>query len=240
MTNLTHPRRPSLTFSDFGSDDEQHVDTNDGDYSARMGELFDDDQETTPNSASHFRLDHDGRDDEEAFIYDGVDAHLSRATYREQLRDVLDDDDGDDDDQNDDEAEEREVEHSLVHDDFDHPPIAIGDEALVSQFPPFLLSFNPRSFRVATRPRHANPDTLPTHLHLHLRISPLLLTCHVFVSPERRVHHHYHIYPPWPLPALSPPDHLTPPLLHAPGFFSWLLRYERTLYCLSWRLARRV
>lgn len=233
MTTLTHPRRPSLNFSDFGSDDEQHVDTNDGDYSARMGELFDDDQETTPNSGSHFRLDHDGNDDEEAFVYDGVDAQLSRATYRDQLRDVLDDDN--DDDQDNDEAEEREVEHSLVHDDFDHPPIAIGDEALVSQFPPFL---NPRSFRVATRPRHANPDTLP--IRLHLCISPLLPTCHVFVSSERRVYHHYHIHTPKPLAALSPPDHLTPPLLHVPGFFAWLIRDERTLCCLSRPLTRRL
>ncbi|KAI0293200.1 Golgi CORVET complex core vacuolar protein 8-domain-containing protein [Russula brevipes] len=103
MTALDLSRPPSLGFSDFGSDDDEHVDTNGADYSVRMDELFDDDDGST----------NDGADDEEAFLYNGADAQISRASYREQLRDVLDDEDVDDDD--DDEIEEHEVERSLVH-----------------------------------------------------------------------------------------------------------------------------
>jgi vacuolar protein sorting-associated protein 8 len=136
MTTLAFSRRPSLSFSDFGSDDEEHVDTNGADYSTRMGELFDDEDETP--AVSVLRLDPDEDDEnDEAFIYDGADAQVSRASYREQLRDVLDEDDGDADN-DDDELEEREVEHSLVY-DLDRPLIAIGDEALVSPLPLFVL-----------------------------------------------------------------------------------------------------
>jgi len=127
MTTLAFSRRPSLAFSDFGSDDEEHLETNGADYSTRMGELFDDD-ETCAVSLPRFDPDESG-ENEEAFIYDGANAHVLRASYREQLRDVLDDD-GDDVDV-DDELEEREVERSLVHDP-DRPPITIEDEALVS------------------------------------------------------------------------------------------------------------
>jgi hypothetical protein len=82
-------------------------------------------------------LDPDEDDEnDEAFIYDGADAQVSRASYREQLRDVLDEDD-EDADNDDDEVEEREVENSLVH-DLDRPPIAIGDGALVSPLPLFV------------------------------------------------------------------------------------------------------
>lgn len=126
MTTLAFSRRPSLTFSDFGSDDEGHLDINGADYSTRMGELFDDEDETSAISLPRFDPGENGENDD-AFIYDGADAQVSRASYREQLRDVLDDDVVDDDD----ELEEREVEHSLVH-DIDRPPITIGDEALVS------------------------------------------------------------------------------------------------------------
>ena len=128
MTTLAFRRRPSLAFSDFGSDDEEHPDTNGADYSTRMGELFDDEDETSAVSPHRFDPDENG-ESEEAFIYDGSDAQVSRASYREQLRDVLDDDGEDVDD--DDELEEREVERSLVHDP-DSPPITIGDEAMVS------------------------------------------------------------------------------------------------------------
>jgi hypothetical protein len=129
MTTLAFSRRPSLAFSDFGSDDEGHIDTNGADYSTRMGELFDDDDETPAVSVPRLDPDEDDENDE-AFIYDGADAQVSRASYREQLRDVLDED-GEDADNGDDELEEREVERSLVH-DLGRPPIAIGDEALVS------------------------------------------------------------------------------------------------------------
>ena len=129
MTTLAFSRRPSLAFSDFGSDDEEHIDTNGADYSTRMGELFDDEDETPAVSVPRLDPDEDDEDDE-AFIYDGADAHVSRASYREQLRDVLDEDD-EDTGNDDDELEEREVERSLVHDP-DRPPIALEDEASVS------------------------------------------------------------------------------------------------------------
>jgi hypothetical protein len=128
MTSLAFSRRPSLAFSDFGSDDEEHLDANSADYSTRMGELFDDDDETSAVSLPRFDPDENG-EREEAFIYDGADAQVSRASYREQLRDVLDDDG--DDVGDDDELEEREVERSLVHDP-DRLPIMIEDEAVVS------------------------------------------------------------------------------------------------------------
>jgi hypothetical protein len=143
MTTLAFSRRPSLAFSDFGSDDEEQIDANGADYSTRMGELFDDENETSAVSLPQFGPDEDG-EDEEAFVYDGVDAQTSRASYREQLRDVLDDDD--------DELEEREVEHSLVHDP-DRPLVATEDEASVSPLPHFVQSTTlvRRLFRVAAR-----------------------------------------------------------------------------------------
>jgi len=100
-----------------------------------MGELFDDEDETSAVSAH--RLDPDeGGENDEAFIYDGADAQVSSASYREQLRDVLDED-GEDTDNDNDELEEREVERSLVY-DVDRPPIAIEDGALVSPLPFFV------------------------------------------------------------------------------------------------------
>ena len=123
MSAAGYSRQPSLN----SGDEKQHVDTNGGDYSTRMSELFDDDDDDTPTvSAPHFDFDDDDDDEEEAFVYDGADAQVTRFSYREQLREVLDDDDDDDDT-----AEEHEVERSLLH-DRDHPPIALEDEALVS------------------------------------------------------------------------------------------------------------
>jgi len=124
MTSFAFPRRESLAFSDFGSDDGEHGDTNGRGYSTLMDELFGDEDETATTSAPRFDDDEDD-DDEEPFVYDGTEAPVSRATYREQLRDVLDDD------AEDDEIEERDVERSLVHDP-DRSPMPIGDEALVS------------------------------------------------------------------------------------------------------------
>jgi hypothetical protein len=93
MSTSGYSRQPSLGFSDSG--DEKRVDTNGGDYSTRMSELFDDDDDDTPTvSVPPFDLDgDDDDDDEEAFVYDGADAQVTRTTYREQLREVLDDDD---------------------------------------------------------------------------------------------------------------------------------------------------
>lgn len=77
-----------------------------GDYSARMEELFDGDEE-------------EHRDEEEEFLYDGVDAEQVTGTnYREQLRDVLGTDDTSD------VFEEEEVERSLLKED---PSEKFGD-----------------------------------------------------------------------------------------------------------------
>jgi hypothetical protein len=189
MTTLAFSRRPSLAFSDFGSDDEEHIDINDADYSTRMGELFDDEDETPAVSLPRLDPDEDGETDE-AFIYDGVDAQVSRATYREQLRDVLDEDGEDDDD---DELEEREVERSLVH-DIGRPPLAIEDEALVSPLPLFVPI------------RHAC-STLISHGRTPSP-SPLALSrCHALViSPRPRRH-----FPPPPPPPPSPHHPQCPP-----------------------------
>jgi len=225
MTTLALPRRPSLAFSDFGSDDEEHVDTNGADYSARMDELFDDEGETTPLSVS--RLDADADDEEEAFVYDGADAQVSRASYREQLRDVLDDD------VDDDEIEEREVEHSLEH-DLDHPPITIGDEALV-RFPSVQsATLALCSSRVAARllpsciRRHITraisealdqPDALPIY---HLRL-PLILVRDALLPSKRRAGLFDTLKT---LPALPPPDNLAPALLPAARLAHHHLRDE--------------
>ena len=165
MSTSGRSRQPSLGFSDSG--DEKHVDTNGGDYSTRMSELFDDDDDDTPTvSVPHFDADDDGEDeDEEAFVYDGADAQVTRSTYREQLRQVLDDDDEDEDG-----AEEHEVERSLLHDAF-QPPITVEDEALVSQLSNTLVQ---RLSRVAhtpptcTSPFHALLISLRPSLHLRL------------------------------------------------------------------------
>ncbi len=151
MTTLAFSRRPSLAFSDFGSDDGEHIDANGADYSTRMGELFDDEDETPTVSVPRFDPDEDGENDE-AFIYDGVDAQVSRTSYREQLRDVLDEDGEDADD---DELEEREVERSLVH-DLGRPPITIEDEALVSP----LVSIRHACLTLISRGRMPSPPSL--------------------------------------------------------------------------------
>jgi hypothetical protein len=181
MTTLAFSRRPSLAFSDFGSDDEEHIETNGAGYSTRMGELFDNEDETPAVSVPCLDTDEDGENDE-AFIYDGADAHILRASYREQLRDVLDED-GEDTNDDDDELEEREVERSLVY-DLDRPPIAIEDESLVSPLPSSCQSATlvRRLFRVAAR-LHLYGATLLLsaldHAHTfpldHLRL-PILTT----------------------------------------------------------------
>ena len=183
MTTLAFSRRPSLAFSDFGSDDEEHIDTNGADYSTRMGELFDDEDETPAVSLPRLEPDEDGENDE-AFIYDGADARVSHASYREQLRDVLDED-GEDADDDDDELEEREVERSLV---LDRPPIAVGDEALVSPLPLFAPIRHARSTLIS---RGCTPPPLA------------LSRCHALVISPRPCRH----FPPPPPP---------PPSLHHP------------------------
>ncbi|KAF9241625.1 Golgi CORVET complex core vacuolar protein 8-domain-containing protein [Melanogaster broomeanus] len=88
-------RSPSPSISSHDEDvDEDHQ----GDYSKRMEELFDGDEEHEAEG-----------DEEEGFIYDGVDAEqITGNNYREQLRDVLGPDDTSDI------FEEDDVEHSLI------------------------------------------------------------------------------------------------------------------------------
>ena len=226
MSTSGRSRQPSLGFSDSG--DEKHVDTNGGDYSTRMSELFDDDDDDTPTvSVPHFDADDDGEDeDEEAFVYDGADAQVTRSTYREQLRQVLDDDDEDEDG-----AEEHEVERSLLHDAF-QPPITVEDEALVSQLSNTLVQRLSRVAHLpsAHRPFHAAPGHLYTLAFLRIGIS-FLPTSHVFLLTERG-----------PVlftsETIPPPDDLTSALVHTPRF-AHLLRNERAL-CFSRRVTRPV
>ena len=186
MTTLAFSRRPSLAFSDFGSDDEGHIDTNGADYSTRMGELFDDEDETPAVSVPRLDPDEDDENDE-AFIYDGADAQVSRASYREQLRDVLDED-GEDPDNGDD-----ELERSLVH-DLGRPPIAIGDEALVSPLPLFVPIPHVCSTLIS-RGRTPPPPLLALSRYHALVISP---------RPRRH-------FPPRPPPPPSPHHPQCPP-----------------------------
>jgi vacuolar protein sorting-associated protein 8 len=75
-----HSRKPSLGFSDQDGQTNED-DDNTGDYSTRMEELFEkeDDGDTRQ----------DEEDDEEGFVYSGIDADESNGDYGSQLRDVL-------------------------------------------------------------------------------------------------------------------------------------------------------
>jgi hypothetical protein len=200
MTTLAFSRRSSLAFSDFGSDDEEHIETNGADYSTRMGELFDDEDGTSAVSAHRLDPDEDGENDE-AFIYDGADAQVSGASYREQLRDVLDEDGEDTDNDND------ELEHSLVR-DLDRPPIAIEDEALVSPLP-FFVPIRHACSMLISRGRTPPPPLLA------------LPRCHALViSPRpRRLFHPPSPPPPSPHHPQCPPSYqMAPPFQHPQNF----------------------
>lgn len=97
-----HERIPSLDFSEH---DEDEDDTHEGDYSTRMEELFDDENEGEGG---------DEEDDEEGFIYDGEDAGESAGDYRAQLRDVLGPDAEEEEEDEDDEAEANKLLDALV------------------------------------------------------------------------------------------------------------------------------
>jgi hypothetical protein len=213
MSTSGYSRQPSLGFSDSG--DEKRVDTNGGDYSTRMSELFDDDDDDTPTvSVPPFDLDgDDDDDDEEAFVYDGADAQVTRTTYREQLREVLDDDDDEDT------AEEHEVERSLLH-DHDHPPIPVEDEALVSHLSvqhacSMLISRGAHTSHLHIA-RHPTPFSLaPSHrlyTFAFLRISiSFLPTNHVIILTERGANF-------FNTKTLPSSNDLTPALVHTPVF----------------------
>ncbi|KAH9935787.1 Golgi CORVET complex core vacuolar protein 8-domain-containing protein [Fomitopsis serialis] len=113
-------RHDDLDFSDGEDGDVQ--DDHPGDYSARLEELMSDTEE---GSDGHPHDDeHGDEDDEEGFVYSGMDA-VPSGGYREQLRDVLGHD------HEEDELDEREVERSLVHDveEKDHLASLMEDEA---------------------------------------------------------------------------------------------------------------
>ncbi|KZV62595.1 hypothetical protein PENSPDRAFT_617741 [Peniophora sp. CONT] len=114
-------RRRSLDLSDL-SDEDEAADAHPGDYSARMGELFDDDEDEDirPARTNGAHLSDDEED--EPFVYNGVDAEPHPTSYRDQLRDVLDDDDASG-------SSEREVEHSLLQDVEEELPSVIIEEA---------------------------------------------------------------------------------------------------------------
>ncbi len=112
-------RATSTQFSDHEDDEE---DDHPGDYSARMEELLDDDDESTDARG----LQNDS-DEEDGFEYTGVDAGDTSAStgYRERLRDVLGETDSED--------EKLEVEQSLVIEEVDSTVDATDDGAVRSQ-----------------------------------------------------------------------------------------------------------
>lgn len=117
--------RDNLDFSD--GEDGEVQDGRPGDYSTRLEELMSD---TEDGPTSHEGGEGERDDDEEAFVYSGVDSAPSGG-YREQLRDVLGPD------HEEDELDEREVEQSLLHDaeKNEHLASLVKDEARVSNAP---------------------------------------------------------------------------------------------------------
>ena len=100
-------RRPSFEISDHDVSDTEN-DEHPGDYSTRMEELFDYEEDD-----DEFRAKDDNEeDDQEGFLYTGSDAADVLTGYQEQLRDVLGSELSDDD-----QLEAHEVERSLIVDD---------------------------------------------------------------------------------------------------------------------------
>jgi len=104
-----HRRIPDVSDDKGGSssgsdEDEDFTYPDAGDYSTQMEELFDGEEDAGLGGEEHKPDDEDEEDDEEeGFFYTGVDA----VGYKEQLRDVLgQDEDGED--------EINEVERSLL------------------------------------------------------------------------------------------------------------------------------
>jgi hypothetical protein len=121
----------SPTFDSSLSDDEG-LDSHDihdgseheleGDYTAQMEALMEEDDDVP--LASH----EDDDSDEEDFVYSGVDANLPTSSYRDTLRDVLEQDLDESDE------EREELEESVVHDISTHESkeLQAKDGALVS------------------------------------------------------------------------------------------------------------
>lgn len=118
-----HSRKPSLEFSDHDGEDNEEDYHHGGDYSTRMEELFEDGEDDAEA--------HEDDEDEEGFLYTGVDANESTGDYRSQLRDVLEHDLEED--------EELEVERSLLHEVDSEKLRFTPDDVQVSTGGVFLL-----------------------------------------------------------------------------------------------------
>lgn len=85
----------------FSDSDEEHEDSGfplRGDYSSRMEEIMDDEEE---EGGTSFKLDSDD-EEEEGFVYTGVDSAPNAASnYRDRLREVLGQDELTDEDEGD-------------------------------------------------------------------------------------------------------------------------------------------
>lgn len=124
----TNGRSAPISESDDGSEEEEFV--YNGSYSAQMDELLGDDASDRHDQdqvdiriVEHKDDDDEDEDDEEDFVYSGVDASNDSSNYREQLREVLDQDHSDDEEE---EQEVREVETSLTQEtepDTDEDPL---------------------------------------------------------------------------------------------------------------------
>lgn len=101
-----------------GEDEEEFKYPGEGNYSAQMDELFDDDDDDdTDTQGPKLKLGNDEEveaddDDDDGFLYDGVDADVS-VSYKDQLRDVLEQDHEEDGDTDADEV--LQVERALVY-----------------------------------------------------------------------------------------------------------------------------
>lgn len=138
----------------------EHVDDDrGGDYSTRMEELFGGDEEEHP-------------DEEEEFLYDGVDAEQVTGTnYREQLRDVLGPDDTSD------VFEEEEVKRSLLKED-PSEKFNIGEQSVSTASDLVLMGVakghvGPR----ADRSRSFKPSPVPSRPARHGCASPGTSAC---------------------------------------------------------------
>lgn len=90
---------PELHFSDSDSDREGGNFPFTGDYSSRMEEIMDGEEE---DGSTSFRLDSED-EEEEGFFYTGVDSTTTAASnYRDRLREVLDQSELTDEDEGDD------------------------------------------------------------------------------------------------------------------------------------------
>ncbi|KII92434.1 hypothetical protein PLICRDRAFT_27564 [Plicaturopsis crispa FD-325 SS-3] len=141
-------RAPALDFSD-NEDQEGEEDQHEGDYSTRMEELMDSDEEDKGAGGE------DSEEDEGGFIYEGVDAADASTNYRDQLRDVLGPDHEEDEEEL---LEEQEVEKSLIHDD-DNPQFFIEEAPhgdMLSDNTPSSSSTHPSL--PMTPPRVASPS----------------------------------------------------------------------------------